>query len=155
MEPIRENWTTAQTAKRIGYASGAALEVKRCRGEIDLPFIRIGKRGIRYDPQDVEKWLEARKVTPDPVPAPRARSRSAAIRAIKAALAQNKFLWSMVEQATRLEIKGHDLHILFAPQQRSLAEMLQARDPMERMRKILDEVVRPPLRVCVAIQKRR
>jgi len=31
------------------------------RGE--LPCVRIGKRGIRYDPKDLSRWLESRKTT--------------------------------------------------------------------------------------------
>jgi DNA polymerase-3 subunit gamma/tau len=73
------------------------------------------------------------------------------IEAIKTALQTQKFLWSMVEQATRWEIEGSELHLFFPVESRSLAEMLQARDPMERLRTVLNQVVGQPLRVCVKL----
>jgi len=75
----------------------------------------------------------------------------AQIEAIKAALQTQKFLWSMVEQATRWEIEGSELHLFFPTESRALAEMLQARDPMERLRTVLNQVVGHPLRVCVKL----
>jgi DNA polymerase-3 subunit gamma/tau len=71
--------------------------------------------------------------------------------AIKAALQGQKFLWSMVEHATRWEIEGGELHLFFPTESRALAEMLQARDPMERLRTVLNQVVGQPLRVCVKL----
>jgi hypothetical protein len=75
----------------------------------------------------------------------------AQIEAIKAALQTQKFLWSMVEQATCWEIEGSELHLFFPTESRALAEMLQARDPMERLRTVLNQVVGHPLRVCVKL----
>ena len=45
--------------------------------------------------------------------------------AIKAALQGQKFLWSMVEHATRWEIEGGELHLFFPTESRALAEMLR------------------------------
>jgi DNA polymerase-3 subunit gamma/tau len=80
---------------------------------------------------------------------------SAQVEAIKAALQGQKFLWSMVEHATRWEIEGGELHLFFPTESRSLAEMLQARDPMERLRTVLGQVVGEPLRVCVKLESGR
>jgi DNA polymerase-3 subunit gamma/tau len=80
---------------------------------------------------------------------------SAQVEAIKAALQGQKFLWSMVEHATRWEIEGGELHLFFPTESRSLAEMLQARDPMERLRTVLNQVVGRPLRVCVKLESGR
>ena len=80
---------------------------------------------------------------------------SAQVEAIKAALQGQKFLWSMVEHATRWEIEGGELHLFFPSESRSLAEMLQARDPMERLRTVLNQVVGRPLRVCVKLESGR
>ena len=80
---------------------------------------------------------------------------SAQVEAIKAALQGQKFLWSMVEHATRWEIEGGELHLFFPSESRSLAEMLQARDPMERLRTVLNQVVGMPLRVCVKLESGR
>jgi len=80
---------------------------------------------------------------------------SAQVDAIKAALQGQKFLWSMVEHATRWEIDGGELRLFFPTESRALAEMLQARDPMERLRTILNQVVGQPLRVCVKLDSSR
>jgi DNA polymerase-3 subunit gamma/tau len=112
-----------------------------------------------------ETTAPARTSTPTtaPVPAtpPRIVSRAAEdpatglgaaqVEAIKAALQGQKFLWSMVEHATRWEIEGAELHLFFPTESRALAEMLQARDPMERLRTVLNQVVGQPLRVCVKL----
>ncbi len=76
---------------------------------------------------------------------------SAQVDAIKAALQGQKCLWSMVEHATRWEIEAGELRLFFPTESRALAEMLQARDPMERLRTVLNQVVGQPLRVCVKL----
>jgi DNA polymerase III subunit gamma/tau len=76
---------------------------------------------------------------------------AAQLDAIKVALQGQRFLWSMVEHATRWEIEGAELRLFFPTESRALAEMLQARDPMERLRTVLNQVVGQPLRVCVKL----
>jgi DNA polymerase III subunit gamma/tau len=80
---------------------------------------------------------------------------AAQLDAIKAALQGQKFLWSMVEHATRWEMAGGELQIFFPTESRALAEMLQARDPMERLRTVLNQVVGQQLRVCVKLDSSR
>jgi DNA polymerase III subunit gamma/tau len=111
--------------------------------------------------------IRAASPTSAPVPAspPRIVARAAGdatgglaaaqVEAIKAALQGQKFLWSMVEHATRWEIEGGELRLFFPTESRSLAEMLQARDPMERLRTVLNQVVGEPLRVCVKLESGR
>src|SRR2546425_6849995 len=42
--------------------------------------------------------------------------------------------------------------LIFPTESRALAEMLQARDPMEKLRTISSQVVGQPLRVCVRLE---
>ena len=77
---------------------------------------------------------------------------STQVDAIKSALQGQKFLWSMVEHVTRWEVEGGELRLFFPFSSRALAEMLQARDPMERLRTVLRQVVGQPLRVCVKLE---
>jgi DNA polymerase-3 subunit gamma/tau len=110
---------------------------------------------------------KASSVLPAPVPAspPRVVARaaedassglaSAQVDAIKAALQGQKFLWSMVEHASRWEIESGELRLFFPTESRALAEMLQARDAMERLRTVLHQVVGQPLRVCVKLETGR
>jgi DNA polymerase III subunit gamma/tau len=107
----------------------------------------------------------ARAAAPVPAAPPRVVARaaeemtsglaSAQVEAIKAALQGQRFLWSMVEHATRWEIDGGELRLFFPTESRALAEMLQARDPMERLRTVLNQVVGQPLRVCVKLDSVR
>jgi hypothetical protein len=80
---------------------------------------------------------------------------SAQVEAIKTALKGQKFLWSMIEAAARWEIESGELRLFFPAESRALAEMLQARDPMERLRTVLNDVVGQPLRVCVKLESGR
>jgi DNA polymerase-3 subunit gamma/tau len=77
------------------------------------------------------------------------------VEAIKAALQGQKFLWSMLDAVTRWEVENGELRLFFPSESRSLAEMLQARDPMERLRTVLNQVVGQPLRVCVKLDSSR
>jgi DNA polymerase III subunit gamma/tau len=80
---------------------------------------------------------------------------STQVEAIKAALQGQKFLWSMLDAVTRWEMENGELRLFFPSESRSLAEMLQARDPMERLRTVLNQVVGQPLRVCVKLDSSR
>jgi DNA polymerase-3 subunit gamma/tau len=80
---------------------------------------------------------------------------SAQVDAIKSALQGRRFLWSMVEHASRWEIDASELRLFFPTESRALAEMLQARDPMEQLRTVLNQVVGQPLRVCVKLESAR
>jgi DNA polymerase III subunit gamma/tau len=81
---------------------------------------------------------------------------AAQVEAIKAALqGQQKFLWSLVEHVTKWELDGGEMRLYFPAENRALAEMLQARDPMEKLRTVLSQVVGAPLRVCVKLDSSR
>jgi DNA polymerase-3 subunit gamma/tau len=80
---------------------------------------------------------------------------AAQMEAIRAALQSQKFLWSMVEHVTRWELEGGEMRLYFPTENRALAEMLQARDPMEKLRTVLSQVMGQPLRVCVKLESVR
>jgi DNA polymerase III subunit gamma/tau len=80
---------------------------------------------------------------------------AAQMEAIQSQLRSQKFLWSMVEHATRWELEGTEMNLYFPPESRALAEMLQARDPMEKLRTVLSSVMGQPLRVCVKLDSSR
>ncbi len=78
---------------------------------------------------------------------------AAQVEAIKSAiLAQQKFLGELVEHVTRWELDGAEMRLYFPTESRALAEMLQARDPMERLRTITSQVMGQPVRVCVKLE---
>lgn len=80
---------------------------------------------------------------------------SAQFEAIKSALQTQKFLWAMVEHVSKWELEGGEMRLYFPSERRSLAEMLQSRDPMERLRTVMSQVIGQPLRVCVRLDSGR
>jgi DNA polymerase-3 subunit gamma/tau len=78
---------------------------------------------------------------------------AAQVEAIKAAiLTQQKFLGELVEHVVRWELDGGEMRLYFPTESKALAEMLQARAPLEKLRTITSEVVGQPLRVCVRLE---
>jgi hypothetical protein len=77
---------------------------------------------------------------------------AAQVDAIKSAiLRQQKFLAEIVEHVRRWELDGADLRLYFSPESRTLADMLNARGPIEKLRTIASEVLGAPVRVCVKL----
>jgi DNA polymerase-3 subunit gamma/tau len=71
--------------------------------------------------------------------------------AIQSSLQSQKFLWSMIEHVTRWEREGNEMRLFFPAERRALAEMLQGRDAMERLRTVVSKVIGQPLRLCVKL----
>ena len=72
---------------------------------------------------------------------------------IKGAIrAQEKFLGELIEHTTRWEMSGNEVRLFFPTESRTLAEMLQARDPLERLRKITSRILGQSVRVCVKLE---
>jgi DNA polymerase-3 subunit gamma/tau len=75
--------------------------------------------------------------------------------ALHAALEPHKFLGSMVQQASRWELEGSEMRLFFPPEYRAVAEMLQAREPIEKLRNVLTNVMGRPIRICVKLETAR
>ncbi|HKN60293.1 MAG TPA: hypothetical protein VJW93_03900, partial [Candidatus Acidoferrales bacterium] len=161
MRPAPDASGTPPRSMSAAAVSGAAAPARSnpAAAQTSAPPSRTGTPESNLAP--------TRTATPTPIPAspPRIVARaaedpanglaSAQVEAIKSALQGQKFLWSMVEHATRWEIEGGELRLFFPTESRALAEMLQARDPMERLRTVLNQVVGQPLRVCVKLEAGR
>jgi len=153
--------TAAAMAAPSPVRSGSASTTATAVAPAPEPVPPDAKRGETSE----SNLAPPRAQTPVPASPPRVVARaaedpqnglaSAQVDAIKAALQGQKFLWSMVEHATRWEIESGELRIFFPTESRTLAEMLQARDPMERLRTVLNQVVGQPLRVCVKLDSSR
>jgi len=59
--------TPAEVAKRLGVLE-ATLTVWRSRKRYALPYVKVGS-SVRYDPRDVERFIESRRVEPVPADA--------------------------------------------------------------------------------------
>jgi DNA polymerase-3 subunit gamma/tau len=72
---------------------------------------------------------------------------------IKAAIqAQQKFLGELVEQSSRWELDGAELRIYFSPEKRAFAEMMEGREPLEKIRAISSKVLGRAVRVCAKLE---
>jgi DNA polymerase III subunit gamma/tau len=74
----------------------------------------------------------------------------AAIRA--ETFSQAQFLGELVDNAIRWELEAGELRLYFPTERRALAELLQSRDRMEKLRTIASRVLGQPLRVCVKLE---
>jgi DNA polymerase-3 subunit gamma/tau len=75
------------------------------------------------------------------------------IDSIKSAiLSQEKFLGELLANASRWEMSGGELRLFFSTDNRALAELLQARDPLDRLRKISSSILGQTARVCVKLE---
>jgi DNA polymerase III subunit gamma/tau len=66
--------------------------------------------------------------------------------------AQQKFLGELVEHATRWELEGAELRIYFSPDKRPFAEMLEGREPLEKLRVASSKVLGRAVRVCAKLE---
>lgn len=102
------------------------------------------------------------RLAPVPAPPPSAVAKMVAqfdglaatqVEAIKSAiLAQQKFLGELVEHASRWELEGGEMRLYFPPSSKALADLVQSRDQIERLRTISSQVMGQPLRVCVKLE---
>ena len=108
--------------------------------------------------------LRAADAGPGPVPGsmpsmiartadPSSGLEAAQVAAIKAAiLSQQKFLGELVDSASRWELEGGEIRLYFPTESRALAELLQGRESMEKLRSISSRVLGQQLRVCVKLE---
>jgi DNA polymerase-3 subunit gamma/tau len=166
---------SAANARSVSSVSGVAVRMapeSNPSGSTGSSVVRPSKAASAEViqpamPQISEPRMSEIRSSPAPLPAspPRIVARaaedstnglaSAQVEAIKAALQGQKFLWSMLDAVTRWEVENGELRLFFPTESRSLAEMLQSRDPMERLRTVLNQVVGQPLRVCVKLDSSR
>ena len=71
---------------------------------------------------------------------------------IKSAIqAQQKFLGELVEHSSGWELEGAELRIYFSPDKRAFAEMIEGREPLEKIRAVSSNVLSRPVRVCARL----
>jgi DNA polymerase-3 subunit gamma/tau len=77
----------------------------------------------------------------------------AQVNAIKAqSFAQTQFLGELLESAMRWELEAGEIRVYFPTERRALADLLQSRDRIEKLRTIVSGVLGQPVRVCVKLE---
>jgi DNA polymerase-3 subunit gamma/tau len=142
-------------------AFGAAASQGSSTASAPAPRVEIAASGTaaREEAQLPPTRTEA---VPAPSATPGETARSAAageglveaqVDSIKNAIvAQEKFLGELVGHALRWEMSGGEVRLFFPTESRALAEMLQARDPMERLRNVASRILGHTVRVCVKLE---
>jgi DNA polymerase III subunit gamma/tau len=69
-----------------------------------------------------------------------------------AIVAQENFLGELVGHASRWEMSGGEVRLFFPTESRALAEMLQERGPIERLRNVASRILGQTVRVCVKLE---
>jgi len=133
---------TAATAARMAPATPASAVASAAGSAITVQAVPV-------HPEPLAAAAEESQAPPETLAT--GESESPQVRAIKSAVQSQKFLWSMARAATQWEVENGELQIYFPTESRTLAEMLQARDPMERLRTVLARATGEPLRVCVKV----
>ncbi|HVA17868.1 MAG TPA: DNA polymerase III subunit gamma/tau [Candidatus Dormibacteraeota bacterium] len=158
---------TARNANPARPVSAPAISSPGYGGASERKFQAAAASGtIENLRAPIVQAAASERAGPMPVSAPRVIAKlaenqfsglaAAQLESIQSALRnQQKFLWSMVEHASRWELQGSEMNLYFPPESRALAEMLQARDPMEKLRTVLSTVMGQPLRVCVKLDSSR
>ncbi len=154
-------------------ATGAGAGAARATSAASIPALprreTTSIAPIRDEPRsgqpEAAAPLDAAPVTravPEKAPEP-AQTRPAAPQAsglsaeqvvqIKEAVqAQQKFLGELVEHGNRWELDGAELRIYFSPDKRAFAEMLEGREPLEKVRIASSKVLGRAVRVCAKLE---
>ncbi len=57
-----------------------------------------------------------------------------------------------MEHSSRWELEGAELRIYFSPEKRPFAEMMEGREPLEKIRSISSKVLGREVRVCAKLE---
>ena len=66
--PVVSRWLTPQEAAKYIKCGLSTLAIYRSMGT-GPRYVKWNASSVRYDIQDLDEWLEQRKVTPEPKPA--------------------------------------------------------------------------------------
>ena len=163
--PARNAASTAQPGVSSSFAASASTSAAQAAAPTrtqPVAPLRIENAAPAVTARESAP-LGPEKINTGPVPAapPSVIARSfagdglaeAQVDSIKGAiLAQEKFLGELIGHASRWEMSGGEVRLFFPTESRALAEMLQARDPMERLRNITSRILGQTVRVCVKLE---
>jgi DNA polymerase III subunit gamma/tau len=157
--PARASAPAASAAATSEGASTATAAARAQAAPAPNPENAAPADAAREEENHFQKRIDAAPV-PAAMPGRIARSAAAGdglaeaqVDSIKnAILAQEKFLGELVGHASRWEMGGGEVRLFFPTESRALAEMLQARDPMERLRNVASRILGQTVRVCVKLE---
>jgi DNA polymerase III subunit gamma/tau len=163
-QPVARTSTTVSFAAAMSQASAAAAATAPARAqaapavpppEIAAPAAPVAREEVNLVPARMDTTHNSAAM-PDGVARSGAASDGlveAQVDSIKNAIvAQEKFLGELVGHASRWEMSGSELRLFFPTESRALADLLQQRDPMERLRNVASRILGHTVRVCVKLE---
>ena len=158
-------------AAEVGTTNVTAADQATARNDDASPIAALSVPALSDPPAALQQLrsssepdLRGADAAPGPVPGsmpsmiartadPSSGLEAAQVAAIKAAiLSQQKFLGELVDSASRWELEGGEIRLYFPTESRALAELLQGRESMEKLRSISSRVLGRQLRVCVKLE---
>ena len=146
--------TTAGAAGAAAVAPARTHAAPAPRPEVIAPVAAVGEEKSPVPARtDAAPVSEASPILVAPPAAAGEGLVESQVDSIKNAIvAQEKFLGELVGHASRWEMSGGEVRLFFPTESRALAEMLQARDPMERLRNVASRILGRTVRVCVKLE---
>lgn len=142
--------STSQGASTAAATTAAARPPAASAPRIDRPSA-ISSQDEATDPLQKQMATTREAIAPSAVAGEGLVE--AQVDSIKAAiLEQEKFLGELVGHASRWEMSGGEVRLFFPTESRALADLLQQRDPMERLRKVVSRILGQTVRVCVKLE---
>jgi DNA polymerase III subunit gamma/tau len=155
---VSATWQDSAISRGAATAAAPAKmqPTPAARIETPAPFT-AAREEVEAAPKQIDAApVPAPAVTTDTVARPAALGSELLeeqINSIKTAIAaQEKFLGELVVHASRWEIVGGEVRLFFPTENRVFADMVQARDPMERLRNIASRTIGQPVRICVKLE---
>jgi DNA polymerase III subunit gamma/tau len=160
----RLNADAAAASANAGQAKAAAISPAASPASVSSVSGRMIPQAASASTKSGDAPGQPQTPAQNPAPAampsgttPEAQSYSglqpAQVQAIKSEiLSQQKFLGELLENATRWELDSGEIRFYFPITSRAMAELLQAREPLEKLRTIASRVLGQPLRVCVKLE---
>ncbi|HLJ24410.1 MAG TPA: DNA polymerase III subunit gamma/tau [Candidatus Acidoferrales bacterium] len=159
-EPIGARTNASGAAAAAAPARVPAPAAPRAESMAPVAAARVETNFASPQAGAVAVAVESEVTPPNSVAQPAAASVAPAdapddakVESIKNAIvAQEKFLGELVTHASRWELSGNEVRLFFSTENRALAELLQGRDPMERLRNVAGRILGHTVRVCVKLE---
>jgi DNA polymerase-3 subunit gamma/tau len=146
--------TSINTATRAPSAAAAGAAVGSAAAAAAPAFTAASAVSVRESQQDssVSEPSRASSVARESDAAETQGISAEQVAEIKSTIqSQQKFLGELTEHGQRWELEGTELRIYFPVEKRALAELLEGREAIEKLRVICGKVLGRPVRVCAKI----
>ena len=140
----------AQSAPAVPERLRAHQPISSGQPEMAVPLAAVPAQSRLTVPQESPRSAQPEEATLAPQVSGITEEQVAEIK--QGIQAQQKFLGELIENGKRWELEGAELRIYFAAKERSFAEMLEGREPLEKLRIVSSKVLGRAVRVCAKLE---